>query len=254
MNRKPIVHDTLGAQETEDIQKAVYPLTDDRAIPADGQVQRTVGQVIELAKEWVNEQAEQLPGLLGAHLMGGVTSMTAGEPFASYRDVDMHLILPDDVDVPGENVEALYKGLMIEAGFRQQKDYCTPEVVLSDPVIASHMAVPSILYDPTGFLTRLHKAVTREYACRKWVQVRCEAEKCEAFAMLESAARIPDPVTGLSLLAYAGTFVSGVLALASLKPITGRRSYPQMRLILGARRKADLHERLLEVIGHAHLS
>ena len=254
MNRKPIVHDTLVAQETEDVQKAAYPLTDDRVIPADGQAQRTVGQVIELAKEWVSLQAEQLPGLLGAHLMGGMTSMAADEPFAAYRDVDMHLILQDDGDVPVENVEAPYKGLMIEAGFRQQKDYCTPEVVLADPVIASHMAVPSILYDPTGFLTRLHEAVTREYARRKWVQARCEAEKREAFGMLESAARIPDPVTGLCLLAYAGTFVSGVLALASLKPITGRRSYLQMRRVLEVWGRADLHERLLEVLGHAHLS
>jgi hypothetical protein len=186
--------------------------------------------------------------------MGGITSMAAEEPFAAYRDVDLHLILHDDVDVPGENMEALYKGLMIEAGFRQQKDYRTPEVVLADPVIASHMAVPGILYDPMGFLTRLHEVVAGEYARRKWVQARCEAEKREAFGMLESTARIPDPVAALSLLAYAGTFVSGVLALARLKPITGRRSYPQMRLVLEAWGRADLHERLLEVIGHAHLS
>jgi hypothetical protein len=70
MNRKPIVHVMLVAQEAEDVQKAAYPLTDDSVVPADGQTQRTVGQVIELAKEWVSLQAEQLPGLLGAHLMG----------------------------------------------------------------------------------------------------------------------------------------------------------------------------------------
>lgn len=212
----------------------------------------TVEQVIERTKEWVNMQAEQLPGFLGAHLMGGIASMAPSDPFPAYRDVDLHIILNDDA--PGENAEALYKGLMIEAGFRQQADYNTPEVVLADPVIAGHMAVPSILSDPTGFLTRLHEAVAREYARRKWVQARCEAEKREAFSMLEIAAHIPDPLSAFGLLGYAGTYVSAVLALASLKAITGRRSYVQMRHILENWGRTDLYERLLGVIGFPQTS
>ena len=185
----------------------------------------TVEQVIERTKEWVSMQAEQLPGFLGAHLMGGITSMAPSDPFPAYRDVDLHIILKDGTDVPGENAEALYRGLMIEAGFRRQTDYSTPEVVLADPVIASHMAVPSILVIPLASSHRLHEAVTREYARRKWVQARCEAEKHEAFGMLEIAAHIPDPISAFGLLGYAGVYVSAVLSLASLKAITGRRSY-----------------------------
>jgi hypothetical protein len=209
----------------------------------------TVEQVIERAKEWVGIQAEQLTGFLGAHLMGGITSMAPSDPFPAYRDVDLHIILKDDVDMPGQNAEALYKGLMIEAGFRRQKDYCTPEVVLADPVIASHMAVPSILRDDSGFLTRLHETVAREYARRKWVQARCEAEKREALDMLEQAAHVPDPLSAFGLLGYAGTYVSAVLALASLKAITGRRSYIQMGCILESWGRTDLYEMLLEVVG-----
>jgi hypothetical protein len=211
----------------------------------------TVEQVIERTKEWVSMQAEQLPAFLGAHLMGGITSFALSDPFPLYRDVDLHIILKDGTDVPGENVEALYRGLMIEAGFRRQTNYSTPEVVLADPVIASHMSVPSIVSDPTSFLTRLHEVVMQEYARRKWVQARCEAEKREAFGMLEMAAHFPDPdpISAFELLGYAGTYVAAVLSLASLKAITGRRSYIQMRHILECWGRTDLYERLLKIVG-----
>ncbi len=252
MNRKQIVPDLLIADETRDGQRAEDLLVDDPMLQVAGVM--PTEQVIERTKEWVRIQAERFPGFLGAHLMGGITSMAASDPFPTYRDVDLHIILKDDTDIPGENAEALYKGLMIEAGFRRQADYSTPEVVLANPVIASHMAVPSILSDPSGFLTRLHEVVAREYARRKWVQLRCEAEKREAFGMLEIAAHLPDPISALGLLGYAGVYVSAVLSLASLKAITGRRSYVQMRHILECWGRTDLYERLLKVVGRAQTS
>ncbi len=254
MKNEHMLQDTPMTQETQNLQQAASYLSSELRMQAGKRAEITVGQVIEHVKAWVDMQREQMPGFLGAHLMGGITSMASGEMFPTYRDVDLHLIFRDDVEMPGENMEALYKGLMIEAGFRQQKDYRTPEVVLADPVIASHMAVPSIVCDPTGWLTRLQEAVAREYAQHRWVQARCEAEKREAFGWLERAASLPDPITALNLLGYTCTFVSGVLALASLQPITGRRCAVQMRHILEGWGRADLHERLLEVFGVAHLS
>jgi hypothetical protein len=186
MNRKQMIPDLLVADETRDGQKEDGGLVSDPVLRI-ARVMPT-GQVIERTKEWVRMQSERFPGFLGAHLMGGITSMAVSDPFPEYRDVDLHIILKDDTDIPGENAEALYKGLMIEAGFRRKTHYSSPEVVLADPVIASHMAVPSILSDPSGFLTRLHEVVAREYARRKWVLARCEAEKREAFGMLEFAA------------------------------------------------------------------
>jgi hypothetical protein len=250
MKSEQMLQDMPVTQETRELQQ---DLIGELGMQVDKRAAMTVGQVIERTKAWVDMQREQMPGFLGAHLMGGITSMASGETFPTYRDVDLHLIFRDDIEMPGENVEALYKGLMIEAGFRQQKDYRTPEVVLGDPVIASHMAVPSIVCDPTGWLTRLHEAVAREYAQRHWVQARCEAEKREAFGWLERAASLPDPITALNLLGYTCTFVSGVLALASLQPITGRRGAVQMRRILERWGRVDLHERLLTVFGVARL-
>ena len=221
-----MITDLLMTDETRDGLKAASVLAGDPLLQIDRVM--STEQVIERTKEWVRAQAERFPGFLGAHLMGGITSMAASDPFPAYRDVDLHIILKDGTEVPGENAEALYRGLMIEAGFRRQTDYSTPEVILANPVIAGHMAVPSILSDPTGFLSRLHEVVAREFARRKWVQARCEAEKREAFDKLDIAAHIPDPIAAFGLLGYAGTYVSAVLALASLRAITGRRSYLQM--------------------------
>lgn len=249
MNSKQMKSDLSTEHETGDVQKA-------ERVPGSDPVLQTVrvmpaGQVIERVKEWVRMQAEQLPGFLGAHLMGGITSMAASDPFPLYRDVDLHMIMKDDADIPNENAEVLYKGLMIEAGFRRQMDYRTPEIILADPVIASHMAVHSILSDPTGLLSQLYEVVSREYARRKWVQARCEAEKGEALSKLEIAVHIPDPdpVTAYKLLGYASTYVAAVVSLASLKAITGRRSFIQMRHILESLERADLYERLCSVIG-----
>jgi hypothetical protein len=252
MNRKQMISDLPMAYATREGQKAVSLSVSDPVL----QIARVIptGQVIEHTKEWVRMQAEQFPGFLGAHLMGGITSMAASDPFPAYRDVDLHIVLNDDTNIPGENAEVLYKGLMIEAGFRQQADYSSSEVVLANPVIANHIAVPSILSDPSGFLTRLHEEVAREYAQRKWVQERCKAEKREAFSMLEIAAHIPDPIAAFGLLGYAGAYVSAVLSLASLKAITGRRSYIQMRRILENQGRTDLYERLLGVVGIAQTS
>jgi hypothetical protein len=215
-----------------------------------------VEQVIERTKEWVRIQAEHLPGFLGAHLMGGITLMALSDPFPTYRDVDLHMILKDGSDIPGENTEVLYNGLMIEAGYRRQMDYGSPEVVLSDPVVAGHMAVPSILSDPRGYLSQLHEVVSREYARRRWVLARCEAEKHEAISRLETISHIPDPdpISAFELLGYSGTYLAAVLSLASLKAITGRRSSIQMRGILESLGRADLYERLLKVVGIGQVS
>ncbi len=252
MNRKQIISDLPMVHATRDGQKAASLLVSNPVLHIPKVM--STQQVIERTKEWVGMQAERFPGFLGAHLMGGITSMAASDPFPAYRDVDLHIILKDGTDIPGENAEALYKGLMIEAGFRQQTDYSTPEVILANPVIASHIAVPSIVSDPSGFLTRLHEGVAREYARRKWVLARCEAEKREAFGMLEIAAHIPDPLAAFGLLGYAGVYVSAVLALASLKAITGRRSYIQMRRILENSGRTDLYEGLLGVVGFPQAS
>ncbi len=247
-----MITDLLVTDETRDGLKTASVLAGDPVLQIDRVM--STEQVIERTKEWVRTQAERFPGFLGAHLMGGITSMAASDPFPAYRDVDLHIILKDGTEVPGENAEALYRGLMIEAGFRRQTDYSTPEVILANPVIAGHMAVPSILSDPTGFLSRLHEVVAREFARRKWVQARCEAEKREAFGKLDIAAHIPDPIAAFGLLGYAGTYVSAVLALASLRAITGRRSYIQMGCILENQGLTDLYERLLEIVGFSQTS
>jgi len=150
MNSKYILQAIPVTQEMRYRQQAASYQLEDLAMQVGKTAAITVGQVIELATKWVDMQVKHTPGFLGAYLMGGITSMASAETFPRYRDVDLHLIFHDDIEMPGENLESLYEGLMIEAGFRQQKDYRNPEVVLANPVIASHMAVPSILCDPTG--------------------------------------------------------------------------------------------------------
>jgi hypothetical protein len=51
------------------------------------------GQVIELAREWVQDHGNQTPGFLGAHLMGSLSSRPKEAPFPTYRDVDLNIVV-----------------------------------------------------------------------------------------------------------------------------------------------------------------
>ncbi len=73
MNRKHMISDLLIADETRDGRKADCLLVGHPMLQIAGVL--STEQVIERTKEWVRMQAEQRPGFLGAHLMGGITSM-----------------------------------------------------------------------------------------------------------------------------------------------------------------------------------
>ncbi|MBC8229903.1 hypothetical protein H8E77_10185 [bacterium] len=69
----------------------------------------TVGQVIEIAKEYVDKEASQVPGFCGAFLVGGINGMPKEAPFPLYRDVDIYMPVEDVKQIPIPQRKLPYK-------------------------------------------------------------------------------------------------------------------------------------------------
>lgn len=211
-----------------------------------------VGQVIELAQEWVETEGSQTPDLYGAHLMGALNYLPRDAPFPAYKDVDLNLVVEG---APGDEPhEVFYKGLILEYGTLDVERYRSPATVLSDPGLASNLAVDSILSDPRGMLAPLQSAVAREYTQRRWVQARCASAKNDVLQGLQGLqlAASPDQAR-LILWLYVTMGLTGMVALADLKPPTHRRSLIQMKALLEQHGREDLQEAMLELLGFAYL-
>ncbi|HEU0295669.1 MAG TPA: hypothetical protein VFR47_23220 [Anaerolineales bacterium] len=211
-----------------------------------------VGQVIELAKEWVETYGNRTPGFCGAHLMGSLNYTPHDAPFSASSDVDLNIVL-QGAQMSGPQ-DILYKGLILEYGSLSLERYSSPELVLADPELAANLAVNSILSDPIGILTSLHTTVAKEYPRRKWVLARCGAEKQRTGQGLDGLQHARSPVEAVSSLgAFFSVGLTGLIAIANLIPPTHRRCLVLMKGLLEQHGRADLHEDVLKLLGFAHL-
>jgi hypothetical protein len=219
-------------------------------------------QAKQTVKEWVEANTQNWPGIQGAHLVGGITTMPDEAPFPAYKDVDLHLIFEEGSPAlqptsPFMNIlEIPYKGLMLEGGLKSLREYQSVEAVLSNPEIAHHFTVDSLLYDPSGWLNNLQKQVKREFPRRQWVLARCEHERNGLKGALEMVPLVRDMWGGeVLILGYTFTFISALLSVATLKsPTTGSRMILRMREILAEYDCLDLYEMVLAMLGVEHIS
>jgi hypothetical protein len=212
-----------------------------------------VSQVIEIAKEWVEENASQAPGFCGAHLAGAITKMPKDAPFPIYRDVDVNIVVKGPKRIPIFQQKLLYKGVLLECIFYGLEGYNSPEVVLSNPMFAHRLAVESVISDPTGMLTKLQRSVAQDYSQRRWVQARCESSKRSIMEDLDKMNQADSPTDAWVSLAWLVSHLGTLIAVAHLKPPTVRRCFALTKELLQSQGKLALHETVLKLCGYAHI-
>ena len=212
-----------------------------------------VSQVIEIAREWVEENAGQLPGFYGAYLAGTLSHLHQDASFPSYQDVDVNVVVKDPGQLPVRKAQQLYKGLVVDSEFQALKEYRSPQAVLSSAANAPNVVAGRILADPQGLLAGLLPAVEREYGHRKWVQARCNWEKRLVLEHLQAIQ--PENTCGdmFEELIWVVLCLGGLVAVATLKPPTTRRCLVLASELLHAEGRPELQEALLQVWGCAHL-
>lgn len=217
------------------------------------------GQAKARAREWIEVNRERWPDLRAAHLVGGVTALSDGEPFPTYKDVDLHLVVADGSEMLRSEgpfpaiLEEEYGGLVIEAGVKPVAEYCSPETVLANPEIAHHLTLDPVLYDPDGLLAALQPAVRRKYACRRWVTARLTHEREGLRGAMERISMARALVGGsgeMNLLGYSFTYVAAALAVASLgPPAIGSRMPLRLHGHLVGHGRPELYDEYLRVMG-----
>src|SRR5262245_5397933 len=90
-----------------------------------------VAEVIAIVREWVDLHARHLPDFAGAYLWGGITALPPDAPFHLYRDVDVVVVLTTGAQ--DDNLEVLYRGLLLEVICKNLEAHQNAEAVLADP-------------------------------------------------------------------------------------------------------------------------
>jgi hypothetical protein len=96
--------------------------------------------------------------------------------------------------------------------------------------------------------------VAKEFARRRWVVARSDYEKKRALGHLEQLSQADSPFEALLQLWWYASFLSGLVAVASLKLPTHRKALVLMKELLRSQDRLDLHEGLLTVLGYADMS
>lgn len=181
--------------------------------------------------------------------MGGITTLPPDALFPPDADVDVSVLITGGPNAGHDTVDQLHEGLVIEAGFRSVEDYSSPEKVLSNPELAGHLAVDSVLADPTGLLASTHAVVARDFAEHRWLVSRCDNER-QRIKMcadaLGAATTPPEVFLNLTLLVQN---ITALLAVALLQPPTHRKCIVKFREQLHALGRSELAEEALSVYG-----
>jgi len=221
-----------------------------------------VRQAKQLARDWVEANAEGWPGLRAAHLVGGITALPDEAPFPATKDVDLHLIFDEGSPAlqgngSGPNIlEVAYGGLSFEAGVKSAAEYASPETVLANPEIAYHLTVDSVLVDPASWLRDLQEPIRQEYRHRRWVLARLEHERtglARALGFMPEVRETWGAAAEWNILGYATSFFAAALAVATLgPPRMGGRVFIHLRELLADHDRLDLHEEILTLLGVRH--
>jgi hypothetical protein len=197
-----------------------------------------VGQVIESVREWVDHHGRHIDGFRAAHLMGGILTLPHDTAFPAYRDVDLNIVCDGVEETTTHDVA--YNGLIVEYSLISINNYRTPEEILANPELAANLARDSILADPYGLLGPLRQVVASQYAEPRWVAARVGYEQQMVLRILAGLHHEAEPAKALWLLTSATLFLSGLLAEASLRAPTHRRSLVLMREVLYGQGHADV--------------
>jgi len=203
-------------------------------------------------RRWVREAGCQTPGFTGAYFTGSVTWLDDDAELPATSDVDVHVVLED----PGDALKLgkfIFRGVLLEVSYIARETLGSTEEVLGRAHLAGAFRTRSIILDPSGELTALQEAVSREFARRSWVRTRCE----RVADGLRSSARSLDEAAPLHDQAAMAVFAPGVttyvLLVAGLKNTTVRKRYVAAREVLAEYGRLDFHEPLLALLGCAEM-
>lgn len=206
------------------------------------------------ARQWVIEEASQAPGFAGAFLHGSINWLAATDPVPATSDVDLILVVGGESRQPTDKLGKFrYRSVLLDVSSLSEDELPTPEVVLGQYHLAGSFAGSGVIADPSGRLTALQNAVTRDYAQRRWVRERCAhaLAKVRNAPAARSSDDLADQVMGCLFPAAVCTHV---VLVAGLRNPTVRNRYLPTRELLAEYGRSDLYDTLLALQGCADMT
>lgn len=211
----------------------------------------TVGAAKDAARRWVAEHAGEIDGFYGAFFHGSVNWLCEDGWLSPTSDLDVMIVL-DGADTPAKPGKLIYGGVLLEVSHVVRDRLRSAEQVLGDYHLAGSFQGESVFADPSGELTALQEAVSRDYAKQEWVRRRCEHARENALGFLDGVREDrPFHEQAVSWL-FANGVLCHVLLVAGLRNPTVRKRYLSVRELLADYDRLEFYETLLESLGCAH--
>ena len=208
------------------------------------------GDARALARQWVDENAESMPGLRGAFLHGSINALADDAELSPTSDVDLMLVRDGPVP-PLKLGKFLYADVLLEVSYLSADAVATADAVLHNYAIAESLRYPGVIYDPSGQLTRVQADVARAFPQRAWVRVRCEEARQKVLRAIHA---VPGPAPyhdRVSAWLFAAGLTTHILLLAGLRNPTVRKRYLAARTLLDEYGHAAFYPTLLGLMGAA---
>lgn len=212
-----------------------------------------VQQAKDIAKKWVEQEAANLPGFIGAYLTGSILQELGSEIVPACSDIDIFVVI--DSDQPPEKYgKFVYDDALLEVNFIATAALADVEKILSDYHLAGAFAVPSVLLDPTGKLAAIQRDVSAEFSKPDWIIKRCNDARHRANNFLENFRTTPHLHDQVTSLFFAAGVTTHILLVAACANPTIRRRYVACRAVLDRHKQLALHEQLLTTLGSTTLT
>ena len=206
----------------------------------------------DAARRWVLEEVTGEEGFRGAFYHGSTGWLPDDAVLPATSDVDVMVVF-DDVELRTKPGKFRHEGVLLEVSYMPGERLGSPEMVLGRPELAGSFRGPSVISDPSGWLTTLQKAVAGNYARREWVLKRCEGTRdnlLRYLRLLEKPGPFHDSVTSWLF----GTGNTALIPLvAGLRNPTVRKRYAAARELLAEYGRQDFYEPLLGLLGCARM-
>ncbi len=212
-----------------------------------------VQQAKDAARQWVIEEGRNTEGYCGAFFHGSTNWLPDDAVLAATSDVDVMVVLADS-NPPIKPGKFTYRDVLLEVFYISRDQLETADMILGNYHLAGSFRTASIIADPSGLLTALQTAVSKEYAKRYWVYRRCEHARNNVLRSVRSLPEMEAFHDQVTAWLFASGITTHVLLVAGMKNPTVRRRYLAARELLADYGYLDFYETLLELLGCAQLS
>ncbi|MER6032042.1 hypothetical protein [Streptomyces sp. NPDC001851] len=211
-----------------------------------------VGLARSAAIQWVAQHAQADADFRGAYFSGSTVGLPDDAELPPTSDIDLVVVTAQE-DAPAKPGKLRFQDALLEVSYLPWTELASADDVLASYHLAGSFRTDAIIGDPTGHLHTLQAYISRHFAARPWVRLRCQ----DARHRIETRLSAIDTSAPFHEQVISWLFPTGVtchvLLVAALRNPTIRLRYLAAREALTDYGHLSLYPELLNLLGCSHL-